>query len=261
MKTLDPKKAPFFIGWSDKLALSHRRFLAGCILGLLLFFTGAAVLWSVRSQNLGDGQYGTEMTLRGTLELKPYAVLRLPADIQHGKAQTLMLSGEGKFGVEDIVAHKLNGRQVEARGVLLRRGTISMLQLDGGEALKLAESPQLSGQDQQSASLQSSLQSLGRWRLSGEICDGKCYAGAMKPGQGLAHKACANLCISGGVPPVFVSRGAVEGHQFMMIVGQDGKPMPAELFNAVGEPVTVEGDIERLDDLLVLKVDAGSVKR
>ena len=36
--------------------------------------------------------------------------------------------------------------------------------------------------------------------LKGEIIDPKCYLGAMKPGGGKTHKACAMRCIAGGIP-------------------------------------------------------------
>ena len=48
--------------------------------------------------------------------------------------------------------------------------------------------------------------SLGVATLRGEIVDSKCYLGAMKPGDQKTHKACATLCIRGGIPPVLVER-------------------------------------------------------
>lgn len=77
----------------------------------------------------------------------------------------------------------------------------------------------------------------------------------MKPGTGLAHKACANLCISGGVPPVFVSTAPVDGHIFFLLASKDGGPMPAGLLDKTGVQVVLEGNIERRDDLLIFKVD------
>jgi hypothetical protein len=97
--------------------------------------------------------------------------------------------------------------------------------------------------------------SLGRWRVAGEICDGKCYAGAMRPGTGLAHKACALLCVDGGAPPVFVSGAPVEGMGFFLMAGLDGGPVPIDLSQVAGTPVVVEGEIVTMGDLAILKAD------
>jgi hypothetical protein len=96
---------------------------------------------------------------------------------------------------------------------------------------------------------------LGRWRITGEICDGKCYAGSMRPGAGIAHRACANFCLIGGVPPVFVSTAPVEGTSFMLLADAAGGPLPDKLYNLVALRVQLEGDLERRGDLLVFKVD------
>ena len=101
---------------------------------------------------------------------------------------------------------------------------------------------------------------LGRWKLAGEICDGKCLAGAMRPGRGLAHKACANLCLIGGVPPVFVSSQPVEGAEFLLITGPDGGELPRSAYDYVAQYVSLEGDIERRGDLLVLRLDPATLE-
>jgi hypothetical protein len=151
-----------------------------------------------------------------------------------------MLVGLGKSGVELDPA--LDGRRVAASGVIIRRGTLDMLQVDAlapedGPAVVPAPVP------------------LGRWRLVGEICDGKCETGAMRPGNGLAHRACAMLCLAGGVPPVFVTAGPVEGAGFLLLAGADGGPIPASLRALTALRVVVDGTLERRGDLLVFRAD------
>jgi hypothetical protein len=142
---------------------------------------------------------------------------------------------------------------VDVGGVFVRRGALQMLLVaqDGVKPGRIS----LAGFVPEAA------QDLGRWRLAGEICDGKCYAGAMKPGSGLAHKACANLCIFEGLPPVLVMELPVEGATEVLLAAQDGGPMPAALYNLTAMPVTMEGRLERRDDILVFRIDTGSVKR
>jgi hypothetical protein len=82
----------------------------------------------------------------------------------------------------------------------------------------------------------------------------------MRPGRGLAHKACANLCLIGGVPPVFVSSQAVEGSEFLMIAGADGAALPAAAYDHVGQFLSLEGNIEQRGDVLVFSVDLNSLE-
>lgn len=185
--------------------------------------------------------------LTGVLETRPYPILRIPA-AEGVPARAVMLAGQSKVGVQDPAA-ALAGRLVDASGVMVRRGDLDMLLVGGPIGLKAAETGSAG------AAAPEAPVPLGRWRITGEICDGKCAAGAMRPGTGLAHKACANLCITGGVPPVFVSTAPVEGAGFLLLAGRDGGPLPASVLDRTGERVAVEGSVERRDDLLVLRVE------
>jgi hypothetical protein len=101
---------------------------------------------------------------------------------------------------------------------------------------------------------------LGRWAMVGEICDGKCAAGVMRPGTGIAHRACARLCLAGDIPPVFVTVQPAEGSSFFLLAGPDGGPMPAGLQRLVGLRVRLEGALERRGDLLVFSADPASAR-
>jgi hypothetical protein len=92
---------------------------------------------------------------------------------------------------------------------------------------------------------------LGRWRITGEICDGKCAAGGMRPGSGLAHRACAVLCLDGALPSIFVATAPVAGTPFLLLGAPDGGPMAEALRPLVGLRVTLEGRVERRGGLLV----------
>ena len=82
----------------------------------------------------------------------------------------------------------------------------------------------------------------------------------MRPGTGLAHRACANLCLVGGVPPVFVSSAPVEGEEFLLIGGPDGGPLPEALLDVTALYISVEGRVERRGDLLVFLIDPASIE-
>jgi hypothetical protein len=140
---------------------------------------------------------------------------------------------------------------MELRGSVLRRGAIQMLVVEGrGQPLDAS-----SGLDP------AMHEPLGRWRIAGEICDGKCYAGAMRPGSGLAHKACANLCLIGEIPAVFVTVDPVAGSRFLVLAGPEGRPLPADVYDWVGIPVELQGEVERIGNLLVLRLELTRMRR
>ena len=244
---------PFFLGWAQKLPAGPRRFLPLLALALLLLFGGAGFLVGATQNDPGDGAFRWDwgrQEATGLLTAEPYPVLQVTRSDRYPAGTALLLSGIGKRGVQ-ARATPLAGRLVTVSGIALKRGDLDMLQLRGGEAgLAAAE-----GSPPAIPAV-----SLGRWRLTGEICDGKCYAGAMRPGRGLAHKACANLCLIGGLPPVFVSTGPVEGQSFFLMAGPDGGPVTAAILDSTAVLVEVEGEIERRGQLLVFKIDPATLE-
>ncbi len=249
-----PKPEPFFLGWSKKLPKGLRRFVPFLAVSLVLLFGGAGFLIGATQNDPGDGafrwDYGRQ-TLTGVMVAEPYPVVYVVASERYPAGRPLLLSGPGKRGVQQR-ADPLDGQLVEISGIPLQRGTLDMVQLRGGEAgLKAAEGENAGAPE---------TVSLGRWRLTGEICDGKCYAGAMRPGSGLAHKACANLCLIGGVPPIFVSTGPVEGHSFFLMAGPDGGPITEAILTDTAVLVEIEGEIERRGELLVFRIDPASIE-
>lgn len=242
----------FFVGYYKKVPADIRKMMLVFIVFFLSAVTAASITLVLDTDNPGSGSFAgppVEGSLMGVIDMLPYPVLRVVA-ADDKPARAVMLAGTGKFGVADRVA-KLEGQLVDVKGVFVKRGDLEMLLVGGGlKAVEVQPSD---------LPVPAKEEDLGRWRLTGEICDGKCYAGAMRPGSGLAHKACANLCISGGVPPVFVSTAPVEGHIFFLIASADGGPMPSWLLNRTAVPVQLEGHVFRRDDLFIFKVEGEAV--
>ena len=241
----------FFVGYHAAPPPRLRHFLFAVMAIVLAVFALASLAVAVSTQSPGVGQFGPGggQTFTGLLETKPYPALRLPSDKDHANPRTIPLAGEGKNGVA-VVAAPLAGKRVEARGILVRRGSFDML-LTSADAMHVvsAEAP-----------APAAAVPLGRWRITGEICDGKCSAGAMHPGTSIAHRACANLCITGGVPAVFVSTTPVEGASFFLLADKNGGPAPDAIYDYVGLRIEIEGDLKRLDDLLVFEIDPATAK-
>ncbi|MEM9432969.1 MAG: hypothetical protein AAGA12_03545 [Pseudomonadota bacterium] len=249
---MSEKDKGFFVGYLPVPGgLKGFLLLASAGLVALMLLTGF-VIGSTQDDPGQSGfrfDYGRQ-TVTGVVELTPYPILRVTEGndlIKPGK--TLMMTAAGKSGV-DSRAMPLEGQLATITGIVLQRGTIDMVQLIGGRrGISAAEGE----------APQTEVEPLGRWKVAGEICDGKCLYGAMRPGRGLAHKACAALCLIGDVPPVFVSTQPVDGEEFMLITGPDGTRLPKAAYDFIGQFVSVEADIERRGDILVMRMDASTL--
>jgi hypothetical protein len=245
---MSDKNTPFFVGYLPVPGPMRRFLLLAAALVIATFLFTGLLIGSTQDEPAASGfrfDYGRQ-TVTGVIELTPYPLLRVTQGndlIQPGK--TLMLTGQGKFGV-DARAMGLEGQLATVSGIILQRGTIDMMQLRGGTQGLMA----VEGTPPEMVT-----EPLGRWKVAGEICDGKCLNGAMRPGRGLAHKACAALCLLGDVPPVFVSTQPIEGSDFMLITGPDGTTLPQTAYDLIGQFITLEGDLERRGDILVLRMD------
>ncbi|MEP2027673.1 MAG: hypothetical protein ABJI96_03075 [Paracoccaceae bacterium] len=247
------KKKPFFVGYLP-IPKGLRSYLLGIVALFIASFAITGLVIGATQDDPGDGafrfDYGRQ-TVTGVVELTPYPVLRVTEGNERLETgHTIMLSASGKNNVDDR-AKPLEGKLAKVSGIVLQRGDLDMLQLRGGRqgiAAADGEAPEVLTEP------------LGRWKIAGEICDGKCLAGAMRPGRGLAHKACANLCLIGGVPPVFVSTQPIEGSEFLLITGPDGGELPKSAYDYVAQYVSLEGDVERRGDLLVLRMDPATLE-
>jgi hypothetical protein len=244
-------EAPFFIGWASLPAglAVPLTFIAGA---LIAGFAALALGLGASTGDPGSGGFdwaAGRLEMAGVVQARPYPILRLPRSEAHPDGHAVMLAGVGKVGAQAPAA-PLDGKAATAAGFLIKRGDLDMLQLDGPHGLVAAEAEAVPTVAPPPAT------PLGRYRLVGELCDGKCYAGAMRPGTGLAHKACANLCLAGGLPLVFVATGPVEGQTFFLVGdATGGEPAAEDYRDLVARLVEIEADVERVDDLLVLKTD------
>jgi hypothetical protein len=147
----------------------------------------------------------------------------------------------------------MSGAMVRVSGSLLER--------DGRRIIELAPGPDAVAVIHAAQAAPPVRVPLGHATLRGEIVDSKCYLGAMRPGDGKTHRACAQLCIAGGVPPMLVTRDAGGNSAYFLLTAPDGAVADALVRPYVAEPVEVSGELERLDDLRILRVDAGGIGR
>ena len=259
-----PPHADYFIGWRG-ITNARTGFFLACIALLIVTVLGVAGFGLSRTLDdpsasllrLGErdaqgatlrpADGGPPVVLRGYLSATGYPLLHVLGDSNHPRDRVLLLSGEGKRAA-DVPA---SPGPVEISGNIVRRGSLEMLVADA-PAKPLPASPEWQAPAREL---------LGRWRISGEICDGKCYTGAMRPGAGLAHRACANLCLIGDIPPVFVTMAPVAGSSFLILESSDQGKLPEALRAVTGIPVELEGIVERIGNALIFRVDPGRAKR
>jgi len=137
------------------------------------------------------------------------------------------------------------GRRVELEGTLVWRDGRTMVELAAGSLRPLEAEPGPSPP----------LESLGRRVLRGEIVDSKCFLGVMNPGNLKPHRACATLCIQGGIPPVLCVRDGEGVAAYLLLVDADGGAVHREVLPFVARPVEITGEVSRVGDQLVLYAD------
>jgi hypothetical protein len=238
---------PFFIGWESRVPRGLRLPLTGVALGLLVLALLLPLALGRATDDPGSGDWVGDVEVHGTLTALPYPLLRLPPDAAHPNGHTLLLSASGKAQVSAALA----GQPVTAAGTLIKRGDLDMLVVNDPARLSAFAGP---------LPAPPAPVPLGRWAIVGEICDGKCSTGAMRPGTGIAHRACARLCLAGDIPPVLVSVQPAEGSAFFLLAGPDGGKVPEALLRLVGLRLRLEGMLERRGDLLVFHADPATAK-
>ena len=255
----------FFIGWLPPPRV-YVRFLRPIIVILLVVAGGTAATVAFLQRDPGTGHWEADKlrTFDGIAYTRPYAMIRVPSEKPGEPPRTMLLVEDGKFGalprVDQIVRGRAEGRAVRVSGTILHRDGRWMLELADGEA---AMRP-LTKEEEQGLPLLDwpAPQLLAEHvTLKGEIIDPKCYLGAMKPGGGKTHKACAMLCISGGVPPMLVTRDAGGHETFYLLATAEGGVANEMVLPFMGDLVEVSGRVERLGDLLVFLVPIGGVRR
>ena len=245
---------PMFIGWADTPAADRRFFLrAGLALTAGAGVLGFGVAALQRPPGTGRWDPDAVREWRGIALAEPYAMLRTH-DLGDGP-RTALLSCLGKCGVAARLG-ALAGQAVVVKGSLVQRGRHAMIAVDevGDWIRRDADVPA------DPALRMPPGQPLGDVSLAGEIVDSKCWFGAMRPADGKAHKACAALCIRGGIPPALFARGSA-GQGALMILTAGGRAHGPGLLSLVADPVRVNGSLQRVGDLLVLDVPLSRIHR
>jgi hypothetical protein len=227
------------------------RFLVPAVLWLLV---GVSLLIAYSQSSPGNAVWddGVVRTFTGTFHSIPYPAIYAD-DRGDGKPGLLLLVEVGKRGAGGRTLPP-DATGVSVSGWPLHRDGRWMLELEPG-AQAIQPLPN------RAPSPLPTPVSLGRVTLRGEIVDSKCFLGAMKPGEGKTHKECATLCISGGIPPMLVTRNQQGEPTFYLLADSSGGQLSPDVFPFIADAVEVTGELERIGQSLRLRIRRDDVKR
>ena len=245
----------FFVGYLPTPP-GIKRFAGRVSTGLIMLLVAAALLIATSQRDPGTGVWTDNqvITLDGMALAWPYAMLRTIDD--RGRVRTLLIVEEGKHGADRLLPHA--NHFVRLSGTLLQRGERMMLELvTGDHAIQPLPAPP----NELLQIKQIPAQNLGIATLPGRIVDPKCFLGAMKPGEGKPHKACASLCIRGGIPPIYLAADSKGEPALYLLTDAQGRAVGPALLEYVSDAVNIAGRIERVADLLIFRIDPTTISR
>lgn len=240
---------PFFVGYAKAPDLLRRGLLVG---GLVAAsgggIAGGILATSQASPGPGRWRQGAVQSWEGVLIQDPYPMLRIA-----GVARPALLCGPMKCGVEAEVASFV-GQSVRVIGTPIERSGLLMIAATGltgwitrAKAVDLPPLP--------------TPLALGSVTLDGEVLDAKCWLGAMRPGEGLTHKGCAELCVRGGLPLMVVAGARNGPRKAFLALGAQGDRVGHDLLSFVGEPLRINAPVSMRAGWPTLTLDPSGLTR
>ncbi len=252
---------PFYVGYFPKAPGPIAAFTRIAAIALLTGGLAAAAIGSLAQRSPAQSAWESEpATLEGTLLTRPYPVLLVESP--QGK-QAVLLVNPGKCAAmsggaycgplddsapRDLVeaARTLHGARVRVTGTRLLRSDLIAVELQDGAAsiARTSDGSPIPTEPGPSATLR------------GTIVDPKCYVGAMRPGEGKVHLACASLCIRGGIPPALAYTDPQGRECLALLASHDGSPANAHFAPLADQKAALTGrELHLARGLSVLFVD------
>ncbi|MFT5353958.1 MAG: hypothetical protein ACI9KE_001158 [Polyangiales bacterium] len=251
---LDRLDEEFFVGYLPIPARTRKRMVATAV-AVLCTMVALAALAALFQRHPGLALERSERgEFHGRYVQSPYPHLRY-LDEEAGSVSALMVRGH-KAGLGETFSH-LDGERIVVSGQMFHRAGASLLVVYSSPEREEPDGEDAASQDAVSpdaASQEAASPEPRRVTLRGEVADSKCYFGQMRPGDGQAHRACAQLCVRGGIPPLLVTQDGEGGETPYILTGELADAEAIIPF--LGEAVIVEGEFERRSGLWLLHVDA-----
>jgi hypothetical protein len=255
----------FYIGYNNKLPKQTGKRIKAIIIVLISVFvlSGAGIALHHKRISNSHFELGKLSMLEGYYFEEPVPLIKvLQGKDIHGNLifKSIPLVNYAKFGAEDLIRMyeekqktSLNGKKIKLSGTFLYDDGKALFELTKHEASILEVLPIDDTELQESIAPR--IDYLGVNSIKGEIVDSKCYFGAMRPGFGKTHRACAVRCISGGIPPVLAATNYEGDVNYFLIRGSNKEAINKEVLPYIAEPVKLTGELVRIDDWMVLYID------
>ena len=244
----------FYVGYQRQAPDGLGRFLRRTVLALLLVGGLMAAALAALQEGFDPGvfEFGAVRDFEGVVHAQPHPLLLVDRPGRAGgEPSRFLLVAAGKHGADAEVAG-LDRRHVRLRGTLIHRQGQTMVEVAPGSVEATGKT--VNRREDGPADL-------GTHTLRGEIVDSKCYLGVMKPGRGKSHRACATLCIRGGIPPVLRVLTADGEYRHLLLTDEAGGAVNGRVLELIAEPVEVSGRVLRSGDLLILETDPRTIRR
>jgi hypothetical protein len=242
----------FYVGYLPQAPRPLARFIRRVVVGLVLLLVTTALVLVFGQMPFDNSafEYGKLRMFEGIVEAQPYPTLlveRPGAVAREEEYSRFLMVAPGKHAADDLVAG-FDGKQVRLQGQLIYR--------EGGMMIEVV--PGTIGSVDAAPATKEPIRDLGPVTVDGEIVDSKCYLGVMNPGRGKVHRDCAARCLSGGIPPIFVSNN---GEDQYLLVTPGGEAIGRDaLREFVAEPITVRGELWQEGGTRLLRIDAGALR-
>lgn len=241
------------------------RFVIAFVVFLFVVMGSVSFFLSTTHNHINNGTYefGELTELKGVISMEPVPHIRVLADAEGKIGKNIMLIDFGKFGarssvekMQEKIGRDIDKVEVTIRGTLIYQDGFTLLELTEKENALLNHDPI------KNPSMYTSLQLMaGSQSFTGEIIDPKCYFGSMKPGQSKPHKSCAALCISGGIPPMYVVQTEQKTAEYYILKGINGEDINDDVLDFVSEGTNLEGKVVQLNEWNILYIDPSKIKR
>ncbi len=258
----------FYIGWESKAPTSVARKVRKVVITLIMCVLAAAGALAVSQRLIGNSvfEWGKQREFAGVLKVAPYphlVVTDARGSTNRPAFPNYYLVAPWKFGLNRKAIAALEGKAVSLRGTLIHRDNQAMIETKPEWIVASTNAPEVVPLEAARTAQRAvpTIERLGRRTFVGEIVDSKCFLGVMNPGQLTPHRACAIRCISGGVPPVLLVRQVNGPPVYLLLVSAEGNPVNNEVLDLIAEPVEITGEVERQNDLLILRADPKTYRR
>jgi hypothetical protein len=236
----------FYIGYQKKAPAGIAKTIQVSAIAVVAVIVSVAAVVASQQAPIDSGrfEFGDSKRFDGVLYETPFPHLLL-IDNQSNASERVLLTSFGKAGLPKYAQVGI-GKRVQFDGSLIYRQNLTMIEMGGEESFEVVGDPPAEVPEKLAVT------SFGEIELTGELVDTKCFLGVMRPGVGKVHRACASVCLRGGVPPGLLLRLTDGRATVVMLAGAEGTPLVINPEWAALE-ITARGTLEAHGDLPILR--------